>query len=268
MKVIGFSGTSGSGKSYRALEVAASRRIKYIIDDGLLISGNRVVAGRSAKKESTRLASVRCALFFDSAHASAVKAAISREKPETIMILGTSHEMIEKIAKALGLPPVSEFIEITDIASDEEIAAAKQVRSEEGMHVIPVPTFEVKKDFSGYWLDTLRWLTSDSDEKEAPEKTVVRPTFSYLGDFEIANSVLSQICKYETELCEGVAKCTGCTVSPVTGGVDIRIDVIAKYGVKLPELANRITRRTVKAIDFSTSINVHKVTVYYKSLEI
>ena len=74
-KLVVFTGVSGSGKSYRALEVAAEKGLKYVIDDGLLISERRVIAGRSAKKEKTRLASVRCALFFNEEHAEDVKKA-------------------------------------------------------------------------------------------------------------------------------------------------------------------------------------------------
>ena len=65
MKVYAFVGPSGTGKSYRAQMVANSRNIKYIIDDGLLISENEVVAGISAKKAPTKIETVRNALFQD-----------------------------------------------------------------------------------------------------------------------------------------------------------------------------------------------------------
>ena len=65
MKVLGFVGVSGSGKSYRALDVAASHGIKYIIDDGLLIVDEKIVAGHSAKREKTYMGAVRAALFDD-----------------------------------------------------------------------------------------------------------------------------------------------------------------------------------------------------------
>ena len=50
IKTYAFVGPSGTGKSYRAQLVANSKGINYIIDDGLLISGNEVLAGKSAKK--------------------------------------------------------------------------------------------------------------------------------------------------------------------------------------------------------------------------
>ena len=48
MKVFAFVGPSGTGKSYRAQMVASERNINFIIDDGLLINENEVVAGVSA----------------------------------------------------------------------------------------------------------------------------------------------------------------------------------------------------------------------------
>jgi len=43
-------GSSGTGKSFRAKLVAQKYGIDLIIDDGLLIRGDQILAGRSAKK--------------------------------------------------------------------------------------------------------------------------------------------------------------------------------------------------------------------------
>ena len=48
MEVYAFIGASGTGKSYRALYVARMYNIDYIIDDGILIHNNTIVAGKSA----------------------------------------------------------------------------------------------------------------------------------------------------------------------------------------------------------------------------
>src|SRR5690554_2163426 len=48
--VIAFIGPSGTGKSTRAVSVACQNQIHWLIDDGLLINGSRIVAGSSAKK--------------------------------------------------------------------------------------------------------------------------------------------------------------------------------------------------------------------------
>ena len=65
IKTYGFIGPSGTGKSYRAQMVAGEKGINYIIDDGLLIKGNEVIAGVSAKKAPTKIETVKNALFIN-----------------------------------------------------------------------------------------------------------------------------------------------------------------------------------------------------------
>ena len=65
MRVYAFVGPSGTGKSYRAQLVANENNIHYIIDDGLLIDENEVLAGTSAKKAPTKIETVRHALFVE-----------------------------------------------------------------------------------------------------------------------------------------------------------------------------------------------------------
>ena len=106
-------------------------------------------------------------------------------KAESILILGTSDDMVQKIVRNLGLPEIEETIYIEDVSSPEEIAAARSARMSGGKHVIPVPTFELKKDFSGFLLDPLqifKWKGRNS-EPVLIEKSLIRPTFSYLGRF-------------------------------------------------------------------------------------
>ena len=55
IKVYAFVGPSGTGKSYRAQMVARDKNTHFIIDDGLLIKDNEVVAGVSAKKAPTKV---------------------------------------------------------------------------------------------------------------------------------------------------------------------------------------------------------------------
>ena len=65
IKVYAFVGPSGTGKSYRAQMVAGEYDIKYIIDDGILVRNNDIVAGTSAKKAPTKIETIRHALFIE-----------------------------------------------------------------------------------------------------------------------------------------------------------------------------------------------------------
>ena len=72
VKVYAFVGESGTGKSFRAKLLAQKYGIELIIDDGLLIRDDKILAGHSAKREQTFLAAVRVALFDDKSHRDAV----------------------------------------------------------------------------------------------------------------------------------------------------------------------------------------------------
>ena len=152
IKTYGFIGPSGTGKSYRAQYVASEKNISYIIDDGLLIKDSQVIAGVSAKKAPTKIETVRNALFLSEDKKEEIQKAIKKYKPDAILILGTSDGMVDKIAHNLELPPISERIYINEVATQEEMDTARRMRVTQGKHVIPVPTFEIKKDFSGYLL--------------------------------------------------------------------------------------------------------------------
>ena len=55
MKTVALIGKSGTGKSHRAVGVSKTRNIQAIIDDGLLIMSNKVLAGKSAKRKAQKL---------------------------------------------------------------------------------------------------------------------------------------------------------------------------------------------------------------------
>ena len=223
MKLYAFIGESGSGKSYRAMWLANSLGIKYVIDDGLLISGGKVVAGSSAKKEKTKMGSTKKAIFWGQADADEMKRAIKKNGVKTLLILATSDRMADRIAERLKLGKIEKYINIHDIASEEEISTAKRIRNTLGMHVIPVPTMAIKKDFQGYFWGKLEILLAARSYKS--EKTVMRPSYSYLGDYSVDRSVIAEICRHEAEKEDGVKVKDILIFSAVNGGVNLRFYV-------------------------------------------
>lgn len=266
MKTIAFVGSSGTGKSYRAQWVAKENGILYIIDDGLLISENSIIAGFSAKKEETRLASVRRALFMDEHHVALVKDAIKTHKPQSILILGTSIKMIEAIATALDLPLPDRIIKIEDVASKEEIEQAQKVRLAQGKHVIPVPTFEIKRDFSGYFLDSVKSLFHM--KKEAilleQERSIVRPTFSYRGDYIIANKALMTISEFEAKSIEGVNSVYKVFIDKYPSGVKIGMELSVTYGLVIPKICYAVQEAVGQSVENYTGMNVLAVNIFVK----
>lgn len=271
MKTYAFVGPSGTGKSYRAQMVANERGINYIIDDGLLISGNEVLAGISAKKAPTKIETVRNALFQNEERKKEVQSVIKKKKPDSILILGTSDEMVKRIAENLEFEPISETIYITDVATEEEMAMARNIRVTQGKHVIPVPTFAIKKDFSGYLLDPLQIFKSKGKGK-APyisEKSIIRPTFSYLGNFQISDTVFKQIIDYVAEKTAGVNKIYRAIVKKHSGiedGIYIYIEVIIEYGFNINETMNTLKKNIIKEIEKLTAMNVLSMEIIVKGV--
>lgn len=96
MQIFAFVGKTGTGKSYNAQMVASQNGISYIIDDAILIKDSKVIAGKSAKTEASKIASVKAAIFLDENRAKEMSDVIKKENPDKILILGTSDEMVEK----------------------------------------------------------------------------------------------------------------------------------------------------------------------------
>ncbi len=268
MEIIGFIGPSGTGKSHRATWVAKERGIEYIIDDGLLIKDNQVVTGISGKRESTRIASVKRALFLDVNHRDDVAAAIKRCNPDKILLIGTSDEMVEKIAARLGLPDVSQKVYITEVASDFEIQQAINTRRQQGKHVIPVPTFEIKKDFSGYFLDPLQIFRrkGKGNYQLEGEKSVVRPTFSYLGNYTISDYTIYQITDFAMKEIPGISKVTRFRVENHPDGTYMEMDLVLFYGFPIKTLIQEVQSKVRSEVEKLTALNIKSLNIAVKSL--
>mgnify|MGYP000843641556 CR=1 FL=1 len=271
MHTIAFVGPSGTGKSHRAIMVSKKYNVDAIIDDGLLIAENKVLAGVSAKREPTRLASVRRALFVDKEHARQVRNSIRQHRIERIMILGTSDGMVQRIAAMLELPEIEEYIRIEDISTPEEMEMARNMRQNEGQHVIPVPSFEIKKDFSGYFLHPLRLfqksLDSGKPEQES-DKTIVRPTFSYLGDYMICDNVIADITIHETKKNKSVFKVNGVNIRKSTHGAHIDVILTLYYGCDILETARNIQKAVVDGVERYSAVNARRVHILVKNLKV
>ena len=270
IKVYAFVGPSGTGKSYRAQMVAGENDIEYIIDDGLLVNENEVVAGTSAKKAPTKIETVKHAIFAHEDERNEMIMAIKKLKPKSILILGTSDGMVDKIAENLELPKIEKTVYIQDVATEAEMKTAKNIRVTQGKHVIPVPTFEIKKEFSGYILDPLQIFKSKGLGKKpyVSEKSIIRPTFSYLGNFTIADTVFRQIIEYLAKKQEGISKAIRIRVENYGEGPSIYMEVVAVYGYNVIDCLNNFKEKCIKEIEKLTTMNVQKITVIAKSIEI
>ena len=272
MQIFAFVGKTGTGKSYNAQMVASQNGISYIIDDAILIKDSKVIAGKSAKTEASKIASVKAAIFLDKNRAKEMSDVIKKENPDKILILGTSDEMVEKIATNLNIGKIYKKIYIEDVTTEEQRAEAKRSRNVEGKHVVPVPTLEIKKQFSGYFMDSLRNLNfkkskdDDSKELEITEKTIIRPTYSYLGKYVISDTAINSIILHVLKKIDGVSRVFKVNTLKFSDGMKLEIDIEVKYGYRIPSLSTNIKNAVIYAVDNAAGINLFGININVKSI--
>ena len=275
MDVIALVGPSGTGKSHRALWVAQKNGADAIIDDGILIKDGKVIGGHSAKKEKNRIMAVRRAIFVLPGHASEVRHAIAASQPRRILLLGTSENMVQKIAKALKIGPVSKIIRIEDIASKKDMEIAQYHRLRRGEHIIPVPTIELKPHFSGYLIDPIKsfFKTSSSKRRRLGERSIVRPVFSYYGKLVIDDSVIKSIVHIVAEKLQEVYRVGSTHVKHLFNGDDdlgimVSIVIVFAYGHTIAEAMERLRKEVQAEIERMTGMVVHEINILVKSLHV
>lgn len=266
MKIYTLVGKSGTGKSFHAMDFCRENRIDGIIDDGLFIYRNTVIAGVSAKKAETKVGAIKTAMFFNEEHRGKVAEAIKEKKPSSLLILGTSDRMTDKIIEALGLPADDiKRVYIEDITSEEDRAIAREQRDVMGKHVIPAPTLQLKHTFSGYFLDPIR-LLKGREQGMAAERTVVRPTYSYMGDYIVSDHAISDMADCVAEKTPGISRVIYLSQVPIPENYSLDVAIEVKLGYPIWETAAVFQRALQEAVENMTAFSVMKVDVEVRSI--
>ena len=265
IRVFALVGKSGTGKSFRARLVMQKYAIELLIDDGLLIRDQKIIAGRSAKREKAYLSAVKTALFSDKEHRKQVRAALEHERFKRILIIGTSDRMVLKIADILQLPPPSKIIQIEDIATADEINTAINYRKVQGGHVIPVPSIEVRRNYPRAMTDSIKILFRKGAglfrRHDVFEKAVVRPDFSGKGRITISEAALSQMimhCIYEYS---SVARIRKVSVKNEPRGYTFDVYLDVPYGSQLSGTIHGMQNYVVENLEKYTGIMVRRVNI-------
>ena len=265
-------GESGTGKSFRAKLIAQKYEIEYIIDDGLLIRDNRILAGHSAKKEKSFMAAVKVALFDEKAHRDEVAKKLQGEKSRKILVLGTSDKMVNKIASRLQLPAPSKYIKIEDISTQDEIDRAIRTRRIEGKHVIPVPSIEVKRSYPNIFYNAIRIFQKKSSPvsispagigptPSVHEKSVVRPIFSKRGKVIISEAALSQMVIHCVDEYNRAIKIKKISVKDDNMGYRLVITIDVPYGIQLGGNIHELQQYIIDNIERYTGILIEEVNI-------
>ena len=270
-------GRLGTGKSYRAQKIAYDNNIETIIDDGLLIKGSRVIEGVSAKTAKTKVQTVKAALFSTEKEQERIRNSIKKERIKSILILGTSDEMVKRIQENLKLPKIEKTIYIQDVSTKEEMEEAVRIRRTEGKHIVPVPTFEIKKDFSGILLDPFRILSrgrkknkKNKKENAGVERSVIRPAFSYFGKYTIKDKVFKDIIRLVCDRIKGITEISTIRIDKAQNSNDIEISMNMEiaYGYNISEMAKEMKIQSKKELEYMTSVNISMVNVKIVKIEV
>jgi uncharacterized alkaline shock family protein YloU/predicted kinase len=259
-------GRSGTGKSFRAKLIAEKYGIELIIDDGLLIKEQKIIAGKSAKRESAFLSAIKTALFTDEEHRKEVRHALEKDDFKRILIIGTSEKMVKKITARLGLPSPDKVINIEEVASSKDIETAIRSRLSEGKHVIPVPTVEIHQNYPQFVYDSVRVFLKHGfrflpRKHKSFEKTVVQPQFGKRGRVSISETALTQMVLHCVDEFDDTITVRKLTVKNDKAGYRLSLNIKVPYGIQLSGTIHKLRDYIIKSLEHYAGIRVERVNI-------
>ena len=264
-------GKSGTGKSFRAKLLAEKIGIPYVIDDGLLIHGETILAGRSAKQEKLYISAIKTALFSDPKQQKKVIKIIQKKKIKKILLLGTSIGMVNRLAQRLELPPISQIIRIEEIASQKDIEDAIKSRFEDGNHVIPVPAIEVKRDYAQILSDTIRIFFKGEKRQDGIkksrffEKSIVQPDFHIdgksTGKVTISEAALTQMIFHCIDEYDDDVQVNKVKIQIGRSGYSINLMIVVPYGKTLTSDLEKLRKYIQDTIQRYTGIVIEMLEI-------
>ncbi|MDR2467800.1 MAG: hypothetical protein LBD22_02440 [Spirochaetaceae bacterium] len=259
-------GESGTGKSYQSKFIAAKYKISYIIDDGLLIKNERILAGRSAKEEQTILAAVKVAVFSDKERRDEVARRLLPEKYSKILILGTSEKMVNKIALRLQLPLPRKIIKIEDFARPFEIDTALRTRRVEGKHIIPLPSLEVRKTYPSIFLASQPVFKGKVPKTigiipESHEKSLVRPAYGTKPKIRISDFALSLMVKNAVYDYDPAINAKEIEIIDEPNGYSLCMSIDVPFGIRLEKKIDELKHFITENIERYTGFLIETVNI-------
>jgi len=264
IKIIALVGRSGTGKSFRAKLMAENYNIDFIIDDGLLIQGNNIITGKSAKKEPTYMRAVRTALFDDIHHRNEMLKAIHSRRIRRILILGTSIKMVTLVSERLELPPPSEVLQIEEISTESDMEKAQKSRNDRGEHVIPVPAVEVERDYPNLFSSSIKVFVKISrgfglkrnKKHKVYEKSVVQPTFNSKdkGTITVSENAIAQMIAHCVDEFDGTLLVQRVKIRRSHGVYQLWADVKTPFANETIENLHELKRYVIDKIEKFTGV--------------
>ncbi len=265
VKVFALVGKAGTGKSFRAKLVAQKYGIELIVDDGLLIRDQKIIAGKSAKKEKNFLAAVKTALFDDRVHRKSVITHLRKESFKRVLIIGTSERMVLRIAERLELPSPSKILKIENLASKDEIETAIHSRFVEGKHVIPVPVVEIHRTYPQFVYDSVKVFLKNrftfKRDRKFFEKAIVRPEFGKKGRVSISEPALTQMVIHCIDEFDDTISVKKVNVSNTPQGYKLKIIIHIPFGLQLSGTIHNLQDYIIENIERYSGVLLSSVSV-------
>ena len=98
------------------------------------------------------------------------------------------------------------------------------------------------------------------------EKSVVRPTFSYLGKYTISDKVINELVLFAISKVIGISKVISIDVNNYTNGIIINLEVIMVHGNPIQKLAKIAQAQVKYEVENMTSLNILAINILVKSL--
>ena len=261
IEVTAFIGPAGTGKSHRATMISRQNGIDVIIDDGLVISRGRILAGRSAKSEVNRLRAIKRAIFEYPEHRDEVANYLAKNPPSKLMILATSSGMIDKITARLGLNHPVRTINITDVSTKEEIEAALRERKEKKQHVVPVAKAQIQHNFAGKLVSQIRGFFKGKS-KDENSNTIVKPLFSFNGRVTIGADAILEMCRKLLELRDHVRKIRSIDIETDEDRLSVSVEIdLNLSGHSALSIARTLQRKIRMGLSYFTGMDIRQVNI-------
>ena len=100
------------------------------------------------------------------------------------------------------------------------------------------------------------------------EKSIIRPTFSYLGNYRISDSVFKEIIEYLANKTDSISKINRVRIQTTATGVRFYVEVTIVYGYNLFETLKDFQKKCKREIENLTAMNVEDMQVVAKEIEI
>ena len=132
---------------------------------------------------------------------------------------------------------------------------------------------QIKKDFSGYFIHPIKSIRSIGEDimvgknpfverdflKPFAERTVVRPTYSYLGKFSISDKALGDIINLVSKEIPEIDSISEIYIRNRSDGAIIEVGLMMKFGFQIVDVSKKFQKLIAHHIEEMTSINILSV---------